>query len=127
MAKDETQLKMYDMANLGLDTTVVKEMEAVYGIPKPQMAHLMGVSEKTYYNAIAKPKLDRDRSDRFLFISKIFDEGENTFGSAANFKTWLYQPHPSLNNHPPIKLMESLNGAQAVHAEIIRTKYGVLS
>lgn len=127
MGENQTEIKMYDLAKYGLDTSVVMEMESVYSIPKKQMASLIGVSEKTYYTAISKEKLDSDRSDRFLFISKIFDEGEDAFGSKENFKTWLYKSHPSLDNHTPIELLETLNGAQAVRAEIIRTKYGVLS
>ena len=123
----KTEIKRYQLAEEGLQTNMVREFEVAYGISKHEMADLMGISEKTYYNLLLKDKLDRERSDRFLFIEKIFEEGEETFVSKQNFNSWLRQPHPSLENQKPIDLLDSLNGAQAVHAEIIRTRHNVLS
>ena len=123
----KTEIKRYQLAEEGLQTHMVREFEVAYGISKHEMADLMGISEKTYYNLLLKDKLDRERSDRFLFIEKIFEEGEETFTSKQNFNRWLRLPHPSLGNQKPIDLLDSLNGAQAVHAEIIRTRHNVLS
>jgi putative toxin-antitoxin system antitoxin component (TIGR02293 family) len=123
----KTEIKRYQLAEEGLQTNMVREFEVAYGISKHEMADLMGISEKTYYNLLLKDKLDRERSDRFLFIEKIFEEGEETFIGKQNFNSWLRQPHPSLENQKPIDLLDSLNGAQAVHAEIIRTRHNVLS
>lgn len=126
--KRKTEIKRYQIAEEeGLDTSVVKEFEAVYEVPKKKMASLLGVSEKTYYNLMAQAVFDRERADRFLFIERIFEEGEDTFQTKENLRSWLQLTHPNLNHKKPIDLLESLNGSQAVLAEIIRTRHNVLS
>lgn len=123
----KSEIKRYELAEEGVQTNMVKEFEAVYEVPRKKMAGLLGVSEKTYYNLMSHPHIDKERADRFLFIERIFEEGEETFQTKENLRTWLQLPHPNLNNKKPIDLLESLNGSQAVLGEIIRTRHSVLS
>lgn len=120
-------MKRYQIAEEGLETNIVREFEAVYEVPKKKMAHILGVSEKTYYNLMSQAVIDRERADRFLFIERIFEEGEETFQTKENLRSWLQLPHPNLDYKKPIDLLESLNGSQAVLAEIVRTRHNILS
>ena len=65
-----------------VETSKVSEKAAVYGIPKSDMAGILGVSEKTFYNIMQKEHLDRERSDRFHFIHQVLQSGKATFGSS---------------------------------------------
>lgn len=120
-------MRRYQMAEEGIFTSQVREAQVSYGISRQDMAGLLGVSEKTFYNLMGLTKLDADRSDRFLFIEKIFEAGEIALASRENLKSWLNLPHSNLSGKKPIELMETLTGAEAVYAEIIRTQHNVLS
>lgn len=118
---------LYKEAMENVDVSKVEEFEEQYGLSKRQMATLVGVSEKTYYNLLTNNKLDEDRSDRFLYLNKIFEEGKEAFFTEQNLSDWLNAPQPSLDGLRPIEMMSSINGAQAVYHEIGKIKYGVLS
>ncbi|MEQ9425172.1 MAG: DUF2384 domain-containing protein [Cyclobacteriaceae bacterium] len=105
--------------------SIVKEAAVTYGFSNSQMAELLGVSDKTYYNMMKSKTLDTNQGDRFNFINDILNEGEEAFGSRENFKDWLHSTQPTLNGHTPIKMMATLTGAQEVLATLTRIKYGI--
>lgn len=119
--------KKYQMIEEGVDSNMVQEFEEVYHLKRREVAYILGVSEKTLYNILSKPTLDKERSDRFIYVNKIFYEGEEVFMNSENFKKWLNTPQVNLSQKKPLEMMDTINGAEAVYAEIIRTKHGVLS
>ncbi|MGK7397555.1 MAG: antitoxin Xre/MbcA/ParS toxin-binding domain-containing protein [Candidatus Cyclobacteriaceae bacterium M3_2C_046] len=125
--KDRSSFEKYKLIQEGVNTNMVQEFEVSYGLKKREVAFLIGVSEKTLYNIMSHNQLDKERSDRFLFIHKIFQEGEETFMTKENLHQWLNSAQVNLNRQKPIDLMDTITGAEAVFAEIVRTKHGVLS
>ena len=107
------------------ETSRVEEASVSYGIPKNDMASLMGVSEKTYYNIMQKETLDRERSDRFHFIEQILTSGEETFGSKENFSNWMKTSQPTLNHHVPLDMMSTITGANKILQVLGRIKHGI--
>jgi len=125
--KDKSDLKLYELQLSGLPTNLLEDFEVKYQLTNKQTANLMGVSQKTYYNLIDEPMMDRERADRFLYINKIFNEGTEAFCGEENFLDWLKTPQPVLDNQKPIDLMSTITGAEAAYGEIIRIKHGVLA
>lgn len=103
----------------------VQEAATSYGMTKDHMAAMLGVSEKTYYNMMQKPLLDKERSDRFQFISQILESGEEAFGAKLNFSKWLKTPQPTLDGYIPIDMMSTITGANRVLQIIGRIKHGI--
>ena len=103
----------------------VQEVAVAYGMTKDDMAGILGVSEKTYYNMMQKPSLDRERSDRFQFIHQILESGEEAFGFKSNFSKWLKTPQSTLDGCIPIDMMSTITGANRVLQIIGRIKYGI--
>lgn len=105
----------------------VNEAAAEYGMSRQDMASLLGISDKTYYNLMKAGKLDLNQSDRFNFIHDILEEGKHTFNGLANFKDWLHTEQSSLGGHTPLAKMATLVGAQEVLSEMIRTRHGIFA
>lgn len=118
-------MKPYDI--LEIEPSVVAETAMDYGLTKQQMAALLGVSEKTFYNMMKADSLDPQQSDRFTFMKNILQEGRYTFGSASNFRDWLHTEQPTLGGLAPISMMASLNGAQEVLAALLRIRHGIFA
>lgn len=120
-------LQRYFQSEKGVSSNVIKEFEETYQISKKQMASLIGVSEKTYYNLMSENKLDKSRSDRFLQVQKVFEEGRYTLMSENNFKEWLHTPQVVFNNHKPFEMLQTFSGLEAVYEELFRIKHGILA
>jgi len=103
----------------------VREAAIAYGIHRDDMAKLMGVSEKTYYNMMQNLKLDNDRSDRFYFMRQILASGEETFGSKDHLSKWLKTPQPTLDGYVPLEMMGTITGANKVLQILGRIKHGI--
>ncbi|MDN5201035.1 DUF2384 domain-containing protein [Fulvivirgaceae bacterium BMA10] len=125
--KKISNLGLFYIQEKGIPTKVIKQFEKVYRLNKKQIAFLLGVSEKTLYNLLKESVLDQERSDRFLFIIKIFEEGNETFFGPENLINWLMTPQPMLDNNVPFNLLSSITGGEAVHALMIRVKHGILA
>ncbi|WP_425390892.1 antitoxin Xre/MbcA/ParS toxin-binding domain-containing protein [Ekhidna sp.] len=109
------------------DSALVKEAAVDYGISRDDMAGLLGVSEKTYYNMMQKNHLDAERSDRFHFIRQILASGEEAFGSKTNLSKWLKTPQSSLDGYTPLNMMSTITGANRVLLVLGRIKHGITS
>ncbi len=105
--------------------SLVQEAASAYGMTKDEMAGILGVSEKTYYNMMKKPLLDQERSDRFSFIHQILKSGEEAFGSKGNFTQWLKTPQGVLDGYIPLDMMSTITGANRVLQIIGRIKFGL--
>jgi len=118
-------MKTYEIPEV--ESTSVAEAALDYGLTKQQMAGLLGISEKTFYNMMKADTLDAQQSDRFIFINNILQEGRYTFGSTSNFRDWLHTEQPTLGGQAPIDMMASLNGAQEVLSAIVRIRHGIFA
>ncbi len=103
----------------------VKEAAAAYNLAREEMAGILGVSEKTYYNMMQKPQLDTDKSDRFHFIQQILKSGAEALGSKASLSKWLKTPQPMLDGYIPLDMMRSITGANRVLQILGRIKHGI--
>lgn len=107
------------------DSSLVKEAAIEYEIPREDMAGLLGVSEKTYYNMMQKSYLDDEKSDRFQFIKQILASGEEAFGSKSNLSKWLKTPQSILEGYTPLSMMSTITGANRVLQLLGRIKHGI--
>ena len=122
-----TPKQRYLLLKQGVAIDQVKRLMEKFDLGQKQMATLLSVSDKTLYAQFKGKSLDENLSDRFLLIASVFEEGEEALMSSSTFRKWLDTPHHSFDGLSPITLMATINGAEAVKSELIRTKHGVLS
>ena len=123
--------KFTDMGNYkipdDIGITIVQEAQIEYGMSKQSMAKLLGVSDKTYYNLMKAPALDKNQSDRFTYIQNILKEGASTFNGSDNFRDWIHTEQPTLDGVKPIDMLTSITGAQEVLIAISHIKHGIFA
>jgi len=122
-----TPKERYQLVINGVATAELKEFMQTFKLNQKQMAQLLAVSDKTLYAQLKGKRLDQNLSDRFLLIQSVFVEGVDALMSADIFRRWLDTPHRGFEELRPITLMSTINGAEAVRSELIRTKHGILS
>lgn len=122
-----TPKELHERAKQGVPVAELQVFMKKFGLTQKQTAFLLGISDKTLFNLLKEKLLNTPVSDRFLMITAIFEEGVNALMSVDTFRAWLYKPHFHFNKKIPFEMMGTINGAEAVRDELIRTKYGVLS
>lgn len=122
-----TPLELHKLAEEGVAVADLKAFMQRFTLTQKQMASLLGLSDKTLFNLLKSEILDVATSDRFLLVKSIFQEGAEALMSEQTFRKWLDKPHMHFNRKIPLEMMATINGAEAVRDELIRTKYGVLS
>jgi putative toxin-antitoxin system antitoxin component (TIGR02293 family) len=111
----------------GVPTKTVNKFINRFNLTRKDLASLLGITERTLYSQLKKDKLDEKTSDRFLLVSSVFEEGSDALMSDAAFIEWIHTSHSHFDKETPFSLLTTINGAEAVREELIRTKYGVLS
>ena len=122
-----TPKERYQQLAQGVSEEHVKALMQKFQLSQKQLADLLSVSDKTLYTQRKNGRLEASLSDRFLLIQSVFAQGEEALMSAEIFRKWLDTPHRSFENRTPRTLMATINGAEAVRSELIRTQYGILS
>lgn len=122
-----TPLELHKLAEEGVTVADLKTFMQRFSLTQKQMASLLGLSDKTLFNLLKKDMLDVATSDRFLLVQSIFQEGVEALMSEQTFRQWLEKPHTYFNRRTPLEMMATINGAEAVRDELIRTKHGILS
>ena len=121
-------MNLLEKVETGVSAAEMLAFQQKYGLTHKQMAYLMAVSEKGYYNLLNKnSSLSKYQSGQFLKVAEVFREGEEALMSKEAFLEWLQQPHWYLNHKKPFDLLDTPIGADAVIEELGRAKYGMLS
>lgn len=122
-----TPKELHERAEQGVPVAELQAFMKKFDLTQRQTAFLLGISDKTLFSLLKGKLLNTPASDRFLMIAAIFEEGVSTLMSVDTFRAWLHKPHFHFNKKLPFEMMRTINGAEAVRDELIRTKYGVLS
>ncbi len=121
-------MNLLEKVEAGVPVSEMLTFQQKYGLTHKQMAYLLAVSEKGYYNLLNKDgSLSKYQSGQFLKVAEVFREGEEALMSKEAFLEWLQQPHWYFKHKKPFDLLDTPIGADAVIEELGRAKYGMLS
>ncbi|HTY49259.1 MAG TPA: antitoxin Xre/MbcA/ParS toxin-binding domain-containing protein [Steroidobacteraceae bacterium] len=97
------------------------------GIPAIDVARLAGMAPRTYHRrAKVNQDLSESEADATLRIARVAEEAERVFGDNERAVSWLKTPHVLLGA-PPMSLLASDAGAEAVQDELTRIAWGDLA
>lgn len=63
-------------------------------------------------------------SERALYISKLFNLGNDTFGSREKFYNWLNSENSVMGGEKPVSYLDTFSGIQLVMDELNAIEYG---
>ena len=107
--------------------SAIAALQRRLGIPAIDVARLAGMAPRTYHRRTkANQQLSASEADATLRIARIAEEVERVFGDNERAMTWLKAPHSMLGG-PPMSLLASDAGAEAVQDELTRIAWGDLA
>lgn len=109
----------------GVSPTEVKEFQQQFELTAGQMAFLMNISRKGYYNMLTAEKLSRQQSERFLTIRQVYQQALDTLETVENIHKWMNAYHGYLER-VPFEILDTYAGCYAVGAELLRFEHGIV-
>ena len=112
-------------ARHGVDFAQTSQFMQTYGLQKSELAELLGLDPKTLDNYRKQGRnLDKLRSELFLKLMEVFQEGKDVLGSIASFRSWLHLPAGEFQGNTPWQLLSTVTGVGEVQAQLQRIAYG---
>lgn len=109
----------------GVSARQVKDFQQKFQLTVQDMAFLMALSRKGYYNLLEHEKLSRQQSERFLNVQQVYEQALESLESIENIYQWMHTFHGYLER-VPFEILDTFTGCAEVKAELIRLEHGVL-
>ncbi|TCS72924.1 putative toxin-antitoxin system antitoxin component (TIGR02293 family) [Sulfuritortus calidifontis] len=109
----------------GYPAELVKHAGMFFSIPEKRVLQIIGVAGSTAhrYQTQGKP-LDPAASERVHRLAIVTREAIDVFGSAAPAKDWMLRPNHALGDTPPLDLLDTEIGANAVRRILVAIAQG---
>lgn len=109
----------------GYPVELVKHAGMFFGIPDKRVLQVIGVPSTTAhrYQTQGKP-LDPAASERVHRVAIVTREAIGVFGGADPAKAWMLRPNHALGDTPPLDLMDTEIGANAVRRILVAIAQG---
>ncbi len=109
----------------GIEVDALRQFQKKYKLTATDMAFLMVVSRKGYYNLLTQKKLNRQQTERFFAIKSVYEQALETLENIENIHKWMHTYHAYLKR-VPFEVLDTYVGCAEVKAELIRLEYGVV-
>lgn len=80
---------------------------------------------KTLANRRKAGTLNPEQSDRLTRVARIIAIAEETFGTPEKAHKWLRRPTTALDDHAPIRLLDTDEGTRMVETLLGRISHGI--
>ncbi|MEW5891880.1 MAG: antitoxin Xre/MbcA/ParS toxin-binding domain-containing protein [Pseudomonadota bacterium] len=109
----------------GYPAELVKHAGMFFSIPEKRVLQIIGVAGSTAhrYQTQGKP-LDPAASERIHRVAIVTREAIDVFGGADPAKDWMLRPNHALGDTPPLDLLDTEIGANAVRRILVAIAQG---
>lgn len=120
-------LELVALSRRGISKRLVIQLSEALLISNPVILNALHVSERTWQRYTDTKLLPQDMTERALQLASLYQMGEEIFGQAEKFRSWMQYPNPIFGGKKPIDLLDSLYGFRAIEDELVRIDYGILA
>jgi putative toxin-antitoxin system antitoxin component (TIGR02293 family) len=118
---------LIEIAKEGLPKKALESLAANISFSTKEMAEVLNVSERTIQRYKDDQKLGKDTSGKLIRLAKLYELGEETFGSLERFKRWMHASVPTLGGKRPIDLLDTALGYELIERELVWIEHGLFS
>ena len=120
-----SMLRLSDLMSEGLPLESLDRVRALVAPDDGRFLHLI-VSEATLKRRRSRHQpLSPRESEKLERVARVWRLAKDVYQSDANARRFLNQPHPMLNDRPPLSVAVANDaGAQSVEGILGRLKYG---
>ena len=111
----------------GLRSEALSDMLQITGAKQNELSGWLSITEPTLRKFMQDKKtLNVGLSEHLIQLFELYDKGIDTFGSVAEFKSWLKHFNIGIDA-VPADMLDTITGIAIVMNELRRIDYGVLA
>ena len=118
---------LIEVAKEGLPKQALDNLALNISFSTKEMAEVLNVSERTIQRYRDDQRLDKDASAKLIRLAKLYELGEETFGSLIRFKGWMQSNIPALGGKRPMDLLDTPLGYELIEQELIYIEHGLFA
>jgi putative toxin-antitoxin system antitoxin component (TIGR02293 family) len=118
---------LIEIAKEGLPKQALDALALQISFSTKEMAEVLNVSERTVQRYRDDQRLDKDASAKLIRLAKLYELGEETFGSLTRFKGWMQSRIPALGGKRPVELLDTPLGYELIERELIYIEHGLFA
>ena len=112
----------------GIPATTLAALAKEFGLERPEVARVIGISERTLSRRLAKhERLTAAESDRVVRLARVFALATDTLSTTEKAALWLQSPNRVLEGQTPLSLLDTDSGVRSVETILGRIAWGVYS
>ena len=120
----KSPLIRWEAIKSGLKTEAITDLLEITGAKQNEVSGWLSITEPTLRKYIqAKKPLNLVLSEHIIQLFELFDKGLDTFGSVAEFKSWLKHFNIGIDAVPS-DMLDTITGITIVMHELTRIDYG---
>lgn len=110
----------------GIAAKTLQQFQRFFELTADEMAFLLVMSRKGYYNLLERDKLNKQQSERFLAVQAVYEQAMDTLENLDNIRKWMHTHHAYLGRIP-FDILDTFIGCDEVRSELIRLDHGITS
>lgn len=116
-----------EVVRQGEDVAALEALKTALVINDSELAHVVGVSERTLDRRRQLGRLEPRETDRIATLFSVLDDAVALFeGDEEKARRWMRTPVRGLGNQTPLALLDTEAGSRIVRDVIGRLEHGVL-
>ncbi|MET3129363.1 putative toxin-antitoxin system antitoxin component (TIGR02293 family) [Arcicella rosea] len=118
---------LIEIAKEGLPKQALDSLAKQIAFSNKEMAEVLNISERTIQRYRDDHRLDKDASAKLIRLAKLYELGQETFGSLERFNGWMHSRVPALGGKRPTELLDTSLGYEIIERELIYIEHGLFS
>jgi len=108
-----------------IDWKYVNYMKDLTNLKDELLSEWLNVNVKTFRSyKNEKAKLKENLQEQLILLISLFKQGEEVFGSIANFNAWLVVDNFYLDDSKPIEYLKTVAGIRYIESRVTAIEYG---
>ncbi len=120
----------WDILNLtrnGLPKRLLMLLVAKISLTLQEVSDIMHVSERTLQRYDDDTVVKTEYAEKAIELARLYDRGEDVFGSIDKFKIWIRTPSVIFKGETPLSLLDTSVGFDMVLDELGRIEHGIFA
>jgi len=124
---NEPEAMLY-LSRSGINFKLFQEIVSSTSFSLKEWSRFLHLTERTLqrYKKEEK-KFEPLQSEKIIEIARLYQSGEDVFGTKIDFENWLNSKNIALGNILPLELLDSSFGIDILMDELGRIEHGILA
>ncbi len=125
VAEPRSTLDWVAAVRRGIAAGAVDALTSAVGLTQAELAAALGISPRTLVRRKKEGVLSSEESAKLLRLARVVVRAQEVFEDLAPALDWLMSPNRALAGVPPLSLLDTDIGAEAVLDTLGRIEHGV--